>query len=70
MPTEDEAKLLEALAECVDLARSTKDRQIRTALLALAQQWLDLAQDRSDDDAFLPALEAFSNWQMQNKTKQ
>ena len=66
----DEAKFLQAAAECVDLARITKDKQIRATLMALAQQWLDLAQDRSDDRAFLAALEAFRDWQTQKKTKQ
>jgi hypothetical protein len=64
---EDEAKFLQAAAECVDLARAAKDTQLRVALVGLAQQWLDLAQDRPDDGAFLAALEAFNGWQMQKK---
>jgi hypothetical protein len=67
MPDEDEAKFLQAAAECIDLARTTRDKQLRSALAVLAQQWLDLAQDRSDDGAFLAALEAFNDWQKQKK---
>jgi hypothetical protein len=52
------------------LARTAKDRQLRAALLVLALQWLDLAQDKSEDGAFLAALEALSDWQMQKKRKQ
>jgi hypothetical protein len=70
VPGEDEAKFIQAATDCLDLARATKHEQIRAALVALAQQWLDLAQDKSDDGAFLAALEAFSDWQIQKKTKQ
>jgi len=35
----------------------------------LVQQWLDLAPNRSNDGAFLSALKAFNNLQMQKKTK-
>jgi hypothetical protein len=69
MLAEDEAKFLQAASDCLDLARCTKSKEMRTALLALAQQWLDLAQDRSDDGAFLATLEAFNDWQMQRKHK-
>jgi hypothetical protein len=69
MLAEDEAKFLRAASDCLDLARCTQDRAMRTALLALAQQWLDLAQDKSDDGAYLAALEAFADWQMQKNHK-
>jgi hypothetical protein len=69
MMPEDQFKFLQAASNCLDLARRTQDEQMRTALLVLAQQWLDLAQDRSDDGAFLTALEAFRDWQMQKKHK-
>ena len=67
MLAEDEAKFLQAASNRLDLARAAKDKRVRTALLALAQQWLDLAQDRSDDSAFHSALEAFRDWQMHKK---
>jgi hypothetical protein len=69
MLAEDEAKFLQAACDCLDLARATRDKQRRAALVVLAQQWLDLAQDRSDDSAFHSALEAFRDWQMQKKKK-
>lgn len=69
MLADDEAKFLHAASGCLDLARATRDKQIRGALVALAQQWLDLAQDRSDDSAFHSALEAFRDWQMQKQHK-
>jgi hypothetical protein len=69
MLAEDEFKFLQAASDCLDLARAAKDKQVRVTLMALAQQWLDLAQDRSDDSAFHSALEAFKDWQMQKKHK-
>ena len=69
MPAEDEAKFLQAASDCLDLARSTRDKQVRAALVGLAQQWLDLAQDRSDDCAFSTVLQAFNDWQMEKKHK-
>jgi hypothetical protein len=69
MLAEEEAKFLQAASDCLDLARSTQDKQMRAALVVLAQQWLDLAQDRSDDSAFHSVLEAFRDWQMQKKHK-
>ena len=69
MPAADEAKFLQAAAECVDLARVTKHANTRR-LNGTRQQWPDLAQDRSDKGAFLAALEAFNDWRMQKKTKQ
>jgi hypothetical protein len=69
MLAEDEAKFLQAASDCLELARATRDKQIRAALVMLAQQWLDLAQDRSDDSAFFTALEAFNDWQMEKKHK-
>jgi hypothetical protein len=69
VPGEDEAKFIQAAADCLDLARAARDKQLRSALLVLAQQWLDLAQDKSDNGAFLAALEALSDWQIQKKTK-
>jgi hypothetical protein len=61
MLAEDEAKFLQAASDCLDLARSTRDKQMRAALVVLAQQWLDLAQDRSDDCAFSTLLQAFND---------
>jgi hypothetical protein len=69
MLSEDEAKFLQAASNCLDLARSTRDRQMRAALVVLAQQWLDLAQDRSDDSAFSTLLQAFNDWQTERKHK-
>jgi hypothetical protein len=69
MLAEDEAKFLQAASDCLDLARAAKDKQVRITLIVLAQQWLDLAQDNSDDGAFHGALEAFRDWQMQKKYK-
>jgi hypothetical protein len=70
MQAEDEVKFLQAAAHCLGLARTARDKQLRTALVVLAQQWLDLAQDRSDDGVLLATLQAFSDWQMQKKRKQ
>lgn len=69
MLVEDEAKFLQAASDCLDLACSTRDKQMRAALVVLAQQWLDLAQDRSDDWAFSTMLQAFNEWQMEKKHK-
>ena len=67
MLAEDEAKFLQAASDCLHLARCAHDKAMRGALLELAQQWLDLAQDRSDDSALFAAIEAFTDWQMQKK---
>jgi len=69
MLAEDEAKFLQAASDCLDLARSTRDKQMRAALVVLAEQWLDLAQDRSDDCAFSNLLQAFNDWQTERKHK-
>ena len=69
MLAEDEAKFLQAASDCLDLARSARDSQMRAALVMLAQQWLDLAQDRPDDCAFSTVLQAFKDWQMERKHK-
>jgi hypothetical protein len=69
MLAEDEAKFLQTASDCLALARCMQDKEMRCALLALAQQWLDLAQDKSDDGAYLTALEAFTDWHMQQKHK-
>jgi hypothetical protein len=66
----DEDKFLQAAADCIDIARGTQDEQTRVALIVLAQQWLDLAQNGSDDGALVGALQAFSDWQMRKKTMQ
>jgi hypothetical protein len=69
MLAEDEAKFLQAASDCLTLARSTRDKQMRAALVVLAQQWLDLAQDRSDDWALSTVLQAFNDWQTERKHK-
>jgi hypothetical protein len=69
MLAEDESKFLQAASDCLDLARAAKDKHVRITLIVLAQQWLDLAQDRPDDSAFHGVLEAFRDWQMRKKHK-
>jgi hypothetical protein len=64
----DEDKFLQAAADCIDIARGTTDEQTRVALLVLAQQWLDLAQNESDDLALVGTLQAFGDWQIWKMT--
>jgi hypothetical protein len=66
---QDEARFLQAAADCLDFAQTTKDAQMRTALVALALQWLNLAQDSSEDSALMAAGKAFSDWQQQKEFK-
>jgi hypothetical protein len=63
----DDDKFLQAAADCIDIARGTTDERTRVSLLVLAQQWLDLAQNGSDDRALVGALQAFNDWQMWEK---
>lgn len=63
----DETKFLQAASDCLDLARCTQNKEMRTALLALAQA--RPPQNESDDNALFTALEAFTDWQMPKKHK-
>jgi hypothetical protein len=69
MLRDEVAKYREAAAECLELARMTRDEATRVGLLALAQKWLVLAQHHTDNDTVLVELEAFNNLQMRKLGK-
>jgi hypothetical protein len=54
----DKDKFLQTAVDCIDIARGTQDEQTRVALIVLAQQWLDLAQNGSEDNDLVGALQA------------
>jgi hypothetical protein len=64
-----EDSYLEGAAECIELARTTRDAGMRARLLALAQKWLHLAQYKSENASFLAGVEVFNNSRRQIQTR-
>jgi hypothetical protein len=60
----DQEKYFKAAAECIELARTTRDARTRADLLTLAQKWLDVASHRFPPDQFLALLEEFNEQQL------
>jgi len=54
-------------AECLLLATSVADQRTRTALLAMAQRWLDLADEPLGARRLDTALQGFNDQQMRKR---
>jgi len=54
-------------AECLLLATSVTDQRTRTALLAMAQRWLDLADAPLGASRLDVALQGFNDQQMKRR---
>jgi len=66
MPTEQPDVCRQAATDCLELARLTTDRELKRALLTMAQEWMRLGYSRYRAD-FQIVLAEFNQQQMINR---
>ena len=59
MSDADRALCRKAAAECIELARTTSDIELKEKLLARSQEWLKLAYSQTDTE-FMQLLDQFN----------
>jgi hypothetical protein len=64
MQADQNREFRRASAECLELARHASDESARTALLAMAQKWLELASDQFGTRRFHDLLQELNEQQM------